>query len=105
MRLRLRLRLCLPLPRLCLPLVVVRCELLVERAVRRLLPRLCLLLVVELGTRSQLRHGRRICAPVSHRQPPTARPKHGPKTDTPNRGRMFRLSVEAANFPSHFANN
>jgi hypothetical protein len=103
LRLRLRLRLCLPLPRLCLPLVVVRCELLVERAVRRLLPRLCLLLVVERS--SQLRHGRRICAPVSHRQPPTARPKHGPKTDTPNRGRMFRLSVEAANFPSHFANN
>jgi hypothetical protein len=72
LRLRLRLRLCLPLPRLCLPLVVVRCELLVERAVRRLLPRLCLLLVVERS--SQLRHGRRICAPVSHRQPPTARP-------------------------------
>jgi hypothetical protein len=102
LRLRLRLRLCLPLPRLCLPLVVVRCELLVERAVRRLLPRLCLLLVVERS--SQLRHGRRICAPVSHRQPPTARPAWS-KDRHAKQGQNVSSLSGTANFPSHFANN
>jgi hypothetical protein len=104
LRLRLRLRLCLPLPRLCLPLVVVRCELLVERAVRRLLPRLCLLLVVERS--SQLRHGRRICAPVSHRQPPTAPVrKHASKDRHAKQGQNVSSLSGTANFPSHFANN